>query len=73
MIGTSVNKEHTKEESRTYLSQFKVSAFLYGGRVRRLFSCVVFFLFKNKLKTDKEIKWAKNQKQKILQTQFVEI
>ena len=64
MIGTPVNKEHTEEECRTLCSDFVVIAFLYDESVRRLFCLVVFFLFENKLKIDKEKKWERNQKQK---------
>ncbi len=60
---TERNKEHTKEESRTSVSDFKVIVFLYDESVRRMFWLLVFFLFKNKLEIDKEQTWV-NQKQR---------
>jgi len=71
MIRTSENEEHTKEESRTLCSDFVVIGIYSGDSVRRMFPLVVFFLSVIKLKLDKEKRWERNQKQKILQTQFV--
>jgi len=64
MTRTLKNEEHTKEESRTFVSDFKVITFLSVDSVQRMFRSVVFFLSVIKLKTDKENKWEKNQKQR---------
>ena len=65
MIGTSVNKEHTKEESRTYGSQFEVSFILPTIAFIVCSSSLSFFISKLTINIDKEILWAKNQKQEI--------
>jgi len=64
MTRTLKNEEHTKDESRTFVSDFKVITFLSVDSVQRMFRSVVFFLSVIKLKTDKENKWEKNQKQR---------
>ena len=45
MIEQEQNEEHTKEESRTSVSDFKVIVFLYDDRVHHLFCLIVIFLF----------------------------
>ena len=62
MMRTERNKEHTKEESRTFVSDFKVITFYPPDAFGRC-SQIVIFLFELKLKTDKEKKWA-SQKQR---------
>jgi hypothetical protein len=62
MIGTSANEEHTKEESRTFVSDFKVITFLYDECVHRLFCLIVIFLFENKLKNRRGINGQENKK-----------
>ena len=62
MIEQEQNEEHTKEESRTSCSVFVVTRYYPLNAFGRC-SQMVISLFLNKLKIDKENKWA-NQKQR---------
>ena len=63
MIGTPVNEEHTKEESRTWSSEYQVNDYipLIAFNVCSLGLCLFFLNLNNK--PDKETLWA-NQKQR---------
>jgi len=64
MIGTPVNKEHTEEECRTSVSLFKVCFILPTIAFIVCSNSLSFFISKLTINIDKEILWAKNQKQK---------
>jgi hypothetical protein len=64
MIGTSVNKEHTKEESRTYRSQFEVSFILPTIAFIVCSSSLSFFISKLTINIDKEKYYGQEIKSK---------